>query len=80
MARTKETSLAVAMVCGGVRRQSPITFVTEFGWAESYRFFLGVGTDSRYELALSPAVDPRDSAAVGIERGRDRGGAGASVE
>ncbi len=68
------------MSCGGVWREGPITFVMEFFWAESYRFFFGPGTDLRYELALSPAVDQRDIAAVGIERGCDCGGAGAFVE
>jgi hypothetical protein len=57
--------------------KSPITFVTEFGGAESYRFFLGSGTDLRYELALFAAVGHSGGAADGLERGSDCGGAGA---
>jgi len=54
--------------------KSSITFVTDFIWAESYRFFFGSGTDLGYELALLPAVDRDGSAADGIERGGVRGG------
>jgi hypothetical protein len=60
-------------------RKSPITFVTEFFGAESYRFFLGTGPDLRYELAFLPAVDRKHSAADGFERGRDGGDLGAVV-
>ena len=60
--------------------KSPITFVTDFDVAESYRFFSGVGTDFEYELRLLPAVGHSFHAAGGIERGRDDGGAGAFVE
>jgi hypothetical protein len=52
--------------------RGPITFVTEFVWAESYRFFFGVGTDFEYELALLRAVGRSFLTAGGIERGGDR--------
>ena len=60
-------------------RKSPITFVTEFFGAESYRFFFGTGTDLRYELALFPTVDCNGGSADGIERGGVRGSGGAIV-
>jgi hypothetical protein len=60
--------------------KGPITFVTKFGGAESYRFFLGVGTDFEYELRLLSAVDQRWVPADEFECGSDRGGAGAFVE
>ena len=63
-----------------VRGKSPITFVTDFFGAESYRFFFGSGTDLRYELVLSPTVDHRDLAAVGFERDCVCGGVGLVVE
>ena len=62
-----------------LRAKSPITFVTEFGGAESYRFFSRVGTDLRYELALLPAIGRSGGAADGFERGGDGGSAGAAV-
>jgi hypothetical protein len=67
-------------VTGTSRRKSSITFVTEFFWAESYRFFFGTGTDLRYELALLTAVDRKFSAADGFERGCDGCVAGVAVE
>jgi hypothetical protein len=51
----------------------------DFGGAESYRFFFGSGTDSRYELALLPAGGCNGGTAGGFERGGDRGFAGAFV-
>jgi hypothetical protein len=66
-------------VAGGSGEKSPITFVTEFFGAESYRFFFGTGSDLAYELALLPTVDHECSAADGFERGRDCCDAGAIV-
>jgi hypothetical protein len=66
-------------VTGGSGEKSPITFVTEFFGAESYRFFFGTGSDLAYELALLPTVDHECSAADGFERGRDCCDAGAIV-
>jgi hypothetical protein len=60
--------------------KSSITFVTESGGAESYRFFFGVGTDFEYELALLPAVDCGGCTADGFERGGNCGVASAFVE
>jgi hypothetical protein len=60
--------------------ESSITFVTESGGAESYRFFFGVVTDLRYELALLPAVERSLRTAGGFERGGDCSVAGAFVE
>jgi hypothetical protein len=53
--------------------RGPITFVTEFVWAESYRFFFGVGTDSEYELALLPGIGRSFLTAGGIKRSGDGG-------
>ena len=66
-------------LAGGLGWKSPITFVTDFIWAESYRFFFGSGTDLRYELALLPAVGRSGGTADGFERSSNRGFAGAVV-
>ena len=51
-------------------RKSSITFVTELGRAKSYRFFLGVGPDSGYELAPDPTGDSNQLPARGIDCGK----------
>jgi hypothetical protein len=59
--------------------KSSITFVTEFGGAESYRFFFGTGTDLPYELDILPAVGCSGGTADGFERGRVCGDVGAVI-
>ena len=74
------TSPAPTKTYGGCEGKSSITFVMDFGGAESYRFFFEVGTDFVHELRLLSTFDRSWVSASGFERDCDGCGAGDVVE